>query len=96
MPMAIDLSGLFLTDVEILLEGNGFKVRSHRQFVLDETLSLPAPILSMELTKGCVWVNPYGTDLVALAERLANTWESQGCKVKRLVDNREIQSFVLA
>jgi hypothetical protein len=98
----IDLSGLFTHDVEIRMQGDGFIVVTHSTTVINDTLGLPAPIWSHEVNKGHVLVSPHGTHCIALAERLALHWESQGYKVKRIVaplhtvgSNNEVQSFIL-
>ena len=100
--MTVDISGLFLTEVEISVQGEGIMVITQIQECIDDTLSLPSPIWTYESQKGIVHVSPRGTETIALAERLAATWEGKGYKVRRKVtplhsfDSREVQSFILA
>lgn len=99
--MAIDLTGLFVDDVEILLQGKGIKITSARQDCIDDALSLPQPIWVYEVQKGVVLITAHGVEPVALAERLATTWEERGYRVKRSFapvfsnDWKEVQSFIL-
>ena len=99
----IDLTGLFTHDVEIRVQSCSFIVVTQIAAIIADTLDLPAPIWTYETTRGNVLVSPHGTDYIALAERLALYWESQGYKVRRIVaplcttgSNNEVQSFILA
>ena len=100
----IDLTGLSTHDVEIRVQGSCFAVITQNQIITNDTLTLPKPIHSHDYSgSGYISVTPYGTDCIALAERLALHWESQGYKVKRIAaplgtigSNNEVQSFILA
>jgi hypothetical protein len=98
----VDTSGLFMSEVEIIIENDVIKVMSQRRDCIEDALSLPTPIFACELSNGITLIYPQNTDPIALAERLATTWENRGYKVKRLVvplgssTRREVQSFVLA
>lgn len=100
--MAIDLSGLFLNDVQISVQGNGIIVRTQNEDCIKDLLSLPSPIDVFKSKEGVFFVDPHGTDTIAFAERLATTWEERGCKVTREVtplfsfNSKEVQSFILA
>lgn len=84
--MTIDLSGLFTHDVEIRVQGNGTLVYTQKQDVTDDVLD----------------ISPHTVNTIALAERLALTWESKGYIVKRTVTplgyapSTTVQSFILA
>jgi hypothetical protein len=101
--MSIDISGLFLFDVEISVQGNGITVITQVQECIEDLLALPSPVFTYHCPEsGVVLVSAHGTDTIALAERIAISFEDRSYKVKRTVtplfsiDGREVQSFVLA
>ena len=101
--MAIDLSGLELADVQITVQGNSILVRTQKEDCIEDMRSLPSPIKCNFYTRNkMVSVEPHGTDTIALAERLATTWEGREYKVTRKVtplhslDGKQVQSFILA
>ena len=99
----IDLSGLLTHDVEIRVQGDGILVYTQKQDVTDDVLNLPAPIWSQQMRTGVLDISPRTVDTIALAERLALTWETRGYIVKRVVTplgytkpSNVVQSFILA
>ncbi len=100
--MAIDLSGLFIADVQVRVQGDGAMVITSKEDCIQDVLALPKPIWTRLIKEGTVDIEPHGYDIIALAERLASTWESRGYTVERIVtplhslDSRKIQSFILA
>lgn len=100
----INIDGLFIYDAEICLNHNIIVVDTQHDALIGDILALPPPIDVSTLNKGSAMIRPRNMDVVALAERIAGTWESQGYKIKRIVASEgvnrrihtEVQSFILA
>lgn len=99
--MAIDITGLFVSDVQIKVQGHGILVLTQKQDCIEELLALPKPIVAYSINSALVGIFPFGTDVVALAERLAYHWESKKYTVERVfipvgtLDSYKVQSFIL-
>jgi len=98
--MAINLDGIVLYDAEISVVGkDAVFVRSSNQNLLTEGIEL-RPFNTYRVSNSQIVIWTGGTDAIAVAERIAMSWEYDGFKINRIVLNAEnrtaVQSFVLA
>ena len=98
--MAINLDGIQLHDAVISIISNERRslwVYTTNQKCINDLNDLPISI--KEVSKG-VYVMYPPMDLLAIAERIAISWENEGLKIDRqtifLSKKTSIQSFVLA
>jgi hypothetical protein len=93
--VTIDLSGLFVADVQVRVQGNGAMVITSKEDCVQDVLALPKPIWVRLIKEGTVEIDPHGYDIIALAERLASTWESRGYTVERVAQGQCYAVFCL-
>ena len=97
--MAINLDGIVSHHVELVVVGNDsiFITTTIKRLLL-EALELPFSTSLISNIKIAIWTG--GTDAIAVAERIAISWENDGFKVNRVVCkagvDTVVQSFVLA
>jgi len=97
--MAINLDGIVLHDAEILVSGlESIFITTNNIKLLSDAFELPFAFSRLSNTRAVVWTG--ATDAIAVAERIALSWESEGLKIARIDgkngDKIFVQSFVLA
>lgn len=98
--MAINLEGIVLIDAEILVSGaDSIFITSANPKLLSEIFDLPFQTARLSNVRAVCWTG--GTDAIAVAERIALSWEVDGFKVNRLRqelggNKTPVQSFILA
>ena len=96
--MTINLDGIVLHDAEILVNGLGsIFITSTNQKLLAEIIDLPFQTARLSHIRTVTWTS--GTDAIAVAERIAISWENDGFKVNRIdgksSTDKLVQSFIL-
>ena len=91
--MAIDLKGVVVHDAEILVTGDGsIFITSTNPKLLAEVFALP--FQSERLSDVRAVVKTGSTDAIAVAERIAVSWEKDGFKVNRVNGKQDIDKLV--